>query len=356
MSYCIIRAEKLSNVGKLRAALEHNTRERPCLKADPERSHLNEIVDGTARADDALDVHAKILERLVKQKNSVQAIEYVVACPPDAIERLDGPRGHENGKYLKDALTWLAARHGGPHSVIHAAIHRDELSPHIHVIVVPIAKLKRRGGHEHDTLSASQFIGGKKRLAALQTEFAQGVGRHWGLERGVSKEITGRIHRPVRDWPAARVAAIQTADLEKLDRDDLVAIIHQLRNDRQAAAGGAGKAPPARQARPDHPLGQAAFDFLGGKMSPGYDAIIRELADHHMSPHRAKNSFQVLGEIAVLEARQSGDRSREGMMQAMARIDAAVTAMLTAQRAETDRQRERQEPNRGYSAGRDPGR
>ena len=225
MSYCIIRAAKLGNTGKIRATLEHNTRTRPCEKADPTRTPLNEILVGTDRADDALDEHARILAGLVKQKNSVQAIEYVVACPPEAIEALDGPRSKPDGKYLREALAWLAKRHGGAHRVIHAAIHRDEESPHIHVIVVPVAKLTRRGGHTHDTLSASQYVGGKKRLAALQTEFAEGVGKLFGLLRGIPKEITRRLHRPVRDWDAARVAAIKSQDLDGLSPEDLKAII-----------------------------------------------------------------------------------------------------------------------------------
>lgn len=225
MSYCIIRAAKLGNTGKLRAALEHNTRERPCEKADPARTPGNEILIGTGKADDALDEHARIVANLVKQKNSVQAIEYVVACPPEAIEALDGPRDKPDGKYLKEALEWLAKRHGGRERVIHAAVHRDEESPHIHVIVVPVAKLTRRGGHTHDTLSASQYVGGKKRLAALQTEFAEGVGKLFGLVRGISKEITKRLHRPVRDWDATRVAAIESKDLDGLSPEDLKAII-----------------------------------------------------------------------------------------------------------------------------------
>lgn len=244
MSYCIIRAAKLGNTGNLRAALEHNTRERPCERADASRTPDNKILVGTSRADDALDAHAQIVAKLVKQKNSVQAIEYVIACPPDAIERLDGPPEARNGKYLRDALAWLAERHGGAEKVIHAAIHRDEESPHIHIIVVPVAKLTRRGGNTHDTLSATQYVGGKKRLAALQTEFAEGVGKRWGLERGISKEITGRLHRPVRDWDAARVAAIEAKDLDGLSPEELKVIILRQREALQAPAIGGGRDQP----------------------------------------------------------------------------------------------------------------
>jgi hypothetical protein len=207
----------------------------------------------------------------MKQKNSVQAIEYVVACPPDAIERLDGPPGAQNGKYLKDALSWLSERHGGAHRVVHAAVHRDEQSPHIHVIAVPVAQLTRRGGHTHATLSATQYVGGKKRLAALQTEFAEGVGKPWGLERGISKEITKRLHRPVRDWDAARVAAIESKDLDGLSREDLVAIVLRQRSiGAPGIAGGQEQAPtptpttsptPSKPERPDWKRGyESAFE------------------------------------------------------------------------------------------------
>jgi len=326
MSYTIIRVEKLKNAGNLRAALEHNTRERPCEKADPARTPRNEIVAGTKFADDALDAHAQIVEKLVKRKDSVQALEYVIACPPEAVEALDGPQGDPNGLYLKSALNWVSMRHGKAERVIHAAIHRDEKSPHIHIIVVPVAHVSRKGGNTYRTLSAKHFVGGKKKLAQLQTEFADQVGKSWGLERGISKEITGRFHRPVRDWNPARVMAIESKELDGLRPEELKTIILTQRQaliTNSAFAGGQGKdpslppstPPPLEKApRPADPIAGLAWDACPNNdkiFGPRQTAAIIEYAklwDRSLSPIKieGKTAYELLGEAARKEA--SSDR------------------------------------------------
>lgn len=332
MSYCIIRAAKLGNAGNLRAALEHNTRERPCEKADPARTPQNEIVVGSVRADEAVQAHAAIVEKLVKQKNSVQAIEYVVACPPDAIERLDGPPEAQNGKYLRDALAWLSTRHGGSHRVIHAAIHRDEQSPHIHVIVVPVAQLARRGGHVHDTLSATQFVGGKKRLAALQTEFAEGVGKPWGLERGISKEITKRLHRPVRDWDAARVAAIQAQDLDGLSPEEMKAIIIKQRSmiSPEIKAG-----PGPRPSSSPTPEKAKIPDWIQAYLAA-------ETSGDTPAAKRIRSGAELmLAEAWIAEKKQEGKVSADGLMGNRRAIDVAKREAAGLVDAELAKYRER---------------
>ena len=238
MSYTIIRVEKITNVGSLVASLDHNHRSRPCPRAIPTMTMYNEILVGEDTPTDMAH-HREIIEPLTRQRNSVLALEYVVACPPEAIEALDGPQGASNGNYLKNAAKWVSERHGGPHTVVSAVIHRDEDSPHLHVIVVPIVKTKRRGGHEHQILSAKHYVGGKEKLRALQTDFTNDVGSKFGLERGISRELTGRRHRPVREWDAPRALSLEIdrLGLSSHTRDELETIIVLQRQSVKAAGG-----------------------------------------------------------------------------------------------------------------------
>ena len=224
MSYTIIRVAKITNVGKMVATLDHNHRSRPCPGASADMIEYNETLVGEDTPTD-MQTHRNLLEPLTRQKNSVLALEYVIACPPEAIEALDGPRDAPDGKYLKNAAKWVSERHGGPHTVVSAVIHRDEDSPHLHIVVVPITKAKRRGGHEHQILSAKHYVGGREKLRALQTEFTRDVGANFGLERGIPKELTRRVHRAVGTWERPREIATRASQLTNLSPDDLAAIV-----------------------------------------------------------------------------------------------------------------------------------
>lgn len=228
MSYTIIRVEKVVNIGQLSVSLGHNGRTRECAGANQMMTVMNEIVVGTADVQDGLVTHQDLVRPLTKQRNSVQALEYVIACPPEAIEALDGPQDAPHGKYLKDAVKWLSERHGGPYTVISAVIHRDEKSPHVHVLVVPIATKVRKGGHEHLCLAANHYVGGRDKLRALQTDFHREVSSKYGLERGRPKEETQRYHKPVREWDEARVLSAAADELASLPREDLVAAAMRL--------------------------------------------------------------------------------------------------------------------------------
>jgi hypothetical protein len=102
----------------------------------------------------------------------VLAIEYLVTASPESMASKDRP-GQD--AYFADALAWLKAKHGAE-NVVHAGIHRDETTPHMYAYVVP------RVG---DKLNCRAFLGGAKALSAMQTDFAQRVGRPHGLERGL---------------------------------------------------------------------------------------------------------------------------------------------------------------------------
>ena len=72
-----------------------------------------------------------------------------------------------------------------------SVIHYDETSPHMTVYVVPMV-----GGK----LRASHFFDGREKLRTLQTDFAEQVGKPFGLERGI--EGSGAKHQTVKQYYA----------------------------------------------------------------------------------------------------------------------------------------------------------
>ena len=113
-------------------------------------------------------------------------VEYLIGGSPEYFDN-----GDTGAAYFAAARWWLIDRHGAD-NVIFLAVHRDEKSPHMIAYMVRI--------HE-GRLSAKHWLGGKATLSAMQTDFAQTVGQHFGLERGL--EGSTARHTTIRQFYSA---------------------------------------------------------------------------------------------------------------------------------------------------------
>lgn len=220
MSYAILRTAKITTMGQLAASGQHTFRERETPNADPALTSKN-IIGGASSTHDLIEaVKARIsLADEQSTKNPVIAIEYMITASPEAFS------GQEKAAalYLKDAVDWLKEKHGAE-NVVCRVLHRDEKTPHLVAYVVPLvereAKTRKRsvivgkdeqGKTIRETrefaepgkvfLSAKHFLGGREKLRAMQTEFAEKVGRKHGLERGI--EGSKAKHQTIKEFYAA---------------------------------------------------------------------------------------------------------------------------------------------------------
>lgn len=186
MPFAILRTAKLKTPGSIGGSLAHTFRTRETPNADPSKRLLNEHHG----PDTPEAVKAAIEARLPAKRRSdaVLAIEYFVGMSPEAFQGGQDRAG--TAAYFRDALDWLKARHG-PENVISAHVHRDETTPHLVAYVVP---------RDGDKLNAKKWLGGKATLSAMQTDFAERVGRQHGLERGL--EGSRATHKTVREFYA----------------------------------------------------------------------------------------------------------------------------------------------------------
>ena len=185
--YCILRAEKLTSFGSIAGSAKHTFREIPTPNADASRTHLNR----TFGAQDAAAVRAAIEARLPvkRRKDAVLAIEYLVTASPEWFK--SAPAAQQNA-YFAATVRWLEVRHGKA-NVVCVNMQLDETSPHMVAYVVPLTKDGR--------LSAKDFLGGRKVLTQMQTEFAQLVGAPVGLQRGV--EGSKATHTTAKQYATA---------------------------------------------------------------------------------------------------------------------------------------------------------
>lgn len=205
MSFAILRTAKLKTMGEIGGSLAHTYRTRETPNADPERSQQNEHHGGeTPEA-----VRKAISERIPEKHRSdaVLCVEYFVGASPEHFQN-----GQDGSAYFAAAVEWLKERHGAE-NVVATAIHRDETSPHLVAYVVPL--------DHQGKLNAKSFLGGKAVLSAMQTDFADKVGRAHGLERGLEgskathttiREYYGRVSLQAIETPPVDVPAPSVAE------------------------------------------------------------------------------------------------------------------------------------------------
>lgn len=185
-AYAIMRCKKLSGMGSVAAALQHCYRERETPNADAERTPDNEH-RAASSTNEAMGRLRELLPEK-RRKDAVLAVEYVMTASPEWWAKATP---QQQAAFFDQAQGWLAAKYGADR-IVTATIHRDEATPHLSAFVVPLTQDGR--------LSAKEFIGGRDKMRADQTSFAEAV-RDLGLERGI--EGSRATHQRVRSYYGA---------------------------------------------------------------------------------------------------------------------------------------------------------
>ena len=173
MAFAILRTAKKKGSISIYTSLRHNLRLKNVSNADPSLGTNNTYqgVGSTAELRSFIDDRVGTVKRKVRP-DAVKLVEIVVAASPEFTTG-----GGDIEGYLAKASDWLIDKFGRE-NVASITVHRDETTPHLHALVVPITKDGR--------LSAKDTLGGREKLSALQTEFHEQVGAGFGLLRGVS--------------------------------------------------------------------------------------------------------------------------------------------------------------------------
>jgi len=187
--YAVMRFNKLKTMGQVSSRGAHNERTRDTPNADDERREENERLAGSG--DWRADVQARLDDAPTIRTNAVLALDYVFTASREFFERGDE---RERSARLDDwrdrTMAWLRG-HFGEANVVAAILHRDELTPHIQAMVVPI--------NEKGRLSATDFIDGPAKLRGMHDSYHAAV-EDLGLIRGVQGSVA--THQDVKDYYA----------------------------------------------------------------------------------------------------------------------------------------------------------
>jgi len=213
MAYGIIRVRNL-HAGDLSGTDAHNSRnyEQAPEHINTEKSELNkQFIFG---ADNMRDAVYNIIENndIKTKKNSVLALEYVVAMSgtPDEKEVFWSKTSHLI--FFQQAENWIAERHSGNAHIASISIHLDESNPHAHIVVVPFTEKEVMWKNKNATgvkierrLNAREHTGNKDLLIKLQDDFFKFIepfGPHIGVKFYRGTKASLKLKEYVQDTNA----------------------------------------------------------------------------------------------------------------------------------------------------------
>lgn len=214
MSFAIMRLEK-RNAGNITGMFIHNERKSENHSnedIDVEKSHLNyQLIecDSYKRA-----INEQIEKRYKQNRNirvdAVLGVEVVFTSDNDFFKNLTE---EEERKYFEKSLEFLKSA-VGEENVISATVHKDESTPHLHCVFVPIDSQGR--------LRYKSFVNGRNDLIKLQDEYYNYITQDFkNLERGKNLKETKRKHLDVEEYKIESRRKSVELKLEELNSREL---------------------------------------------------------------------------------------------------------------------------------------
>jgi Plasmid recombination enzyme len=200
----ILRVAKVKTMGHIAGLGKHceRSREVATLNADPDLQYLNERLLGTG--DWPADVQARLNLAPTIRKNAVLSIELMLTASPEWFNAGTQAEQDRRRDAWRDLSVQWVKEEFGVDNLVAAVLHRDESTPHIQALVVPI--------DERGRLNARHFLGGtRQRMVELQDSYAKKM-EALGLERGVRGSIA--THEEIKHW-YAQVQGGRTVQVER---------------------------------------------------------------------------------------------------------------------------------------------
>ena len=248
MSYAIFRVEPINKLSDLAQIGSHNKREKKAYKSNPDiditktkynidlvplsekyiKGFYNLTKEYKLEHDKRMEImrddRKKTFRQMVDDSNNVVADELLFTSDFDFFK---GMSKKQIKKWADTCMEFVYNDLGyTKEQILHATLHMDEKTPHIHCVVVPlIRKFDKRTNTEKWTISKKQYIKDKAHLSELQDKYYQRLmDNRFDLERGIKncdnehisikefKKITNKL-----DNRLEKQNYLMTRDYEKLE-------------------------------------------------------------------------------------------------------------------------------------------
>ncbi|MCI1187862.1 plasmid recombination protein [Hymenobacter sp. DH14] len=195
MPYAILLVSKLTTPGMATSATQHNYRLEETPNADPAQTWRNmDYVNFERRPYlDLANERLAEINLVPRRRDAVRLVELVLTASADGFPRGADGRVPDlfDSPWLKDNFKFVEKQFGAK-NVVGFMLHQDEITPHLHVLVVPITS---------DGRLSCRDVFSPARLHQLQTDYAEAMAPH-GLARGI-KYSTAK-HEDVRRYHGAQ--------------------------------------------------------------------------------------------------------------------------------------------------------
>lgn len=208
MSYCIMRLEKrkANNITGVQIHNDRATENHSNEDINKELSHLNydliECPSYKKKINEELEKRYKVNKSL--RKDATLGVEVIFTSDKDFFDKLTP---EQERLYFEKSLEFLK-EFAGEKNVISATVHKDETTPHLHAVFMPLT--------DDGRLNYKDFINTKYDLINLQDKYHEKMREYFPeLERGKSSKETKKKHLSVEDFKLKQLEK----DLEKLQKE-----------------------------------------------------------------------------------------------------------------------------------------
>lgn len=127
------------------------------------------------------------------------ACEYIITSDYDFFERIGE---EETKRFFETAYKFVVEyKNLGEQYILSAKVHRDEQTPHMHLIFLSVVHTIDKKGNSIDKLACSEFWKAKDSYRQLQDAFYKYmVENEFNLQRGLPKEENNRQHYSVEEY------------------------------------------------------------------------------------------------------------------------------------------------------------
>ena len=217
MRYAIFRVEPIYKLSDLAQIGSHNKREKKAYKSNPDiditktKNNIDLVPlsdkyikgfynltkeykkEHDKRMETMRDDRKKTFKQMVDDSNNVVADELLFTSDNDFFK---GMSKKQIKKWADTCMEFVYQDLGyTKEQILHATLHMDEKTPHIHCVVVPlIRKYDKRTNTEKYTISKKQYIKDKAHLSTLQDKYYQRlIDNGFDLERGIKSSDNEHI-------------------------------------------------------------------------------------------------------------------------------------------------------------------
>ena len=209
MNYAIFRSEPIYTLNDLAQIGSHNKREKKAYNSNPDikleltKNNIELVpldskyvkgfheitkeykLEHDERMKTEREDRKRTYSQMLDRSKNVVADEMIFTASPGFFK---GLKNKDIKKWANTCMEFVYQDLGyKKEQVLHATVHMDEKTPHIHCVVIPLVKkLDKRTNTERYTISKKQYIRDNKHLSELQDKYWERLtNKGFKLERGI---------------------------------------------------------------------------------------------------------------------------------------------------------------------------